>query len=316
MHKFKQLGTTIKRNVYKIIDYFIRALAFLFCLPSYSRCFRKSAFYLAKRNSLLLTSRGKDFFIVSTNDQIIGKAVYLDNHFEGQKLDKVMDLLKIKNEQSLLFDIGANIGTVCIPAIKRGLFQKAFAVEPEPLNFNLLSANIFINNLADQIQTLNCALGANDDKELILELSPTNFGDHRIRTPDANLQDVEANRELICIKSNSFDTTFKNQSMESKKTLLWMDVQGYEGFVLQGASSVLNEPIPLVLEFWPYGMLRCGSYGPLKEALLNSNHMVFYNLGNKIMTAYPLTNESLDALWQSLGTDTESHTDILVVAEQ
>ncbi len=33
-----------------------------------------------------------------------------------------------------LIDIGANIGTICIPAVKCGLFDRAIAIEPEPLN--------------------------------------------------------------------------------------------------------------------------------------------------------------------------------------
>ena len=39
------------------------------------------------------------------------------------------------------FDIGANIGVISIPAVKRGLIKKAYAVEPEPQNYNLLKTS-------------------------------------------------------------------------------------------------------------------------------------------------------------------------------
>ena len=80
-----------------------------------------------------------------------------------------------------LYDIGANIGVTCIPAVNRGLVKRAIAVEPEPENFKLLKLNIILNNLEDKIETLNYALSSESDKFLNLEISNDNSGDHRIR---------------------------------------------------------------------------------------------------------------------------------------
>ncbi|MGH9122778.1 MAG: hypothetical protein ACRDYC_12695, partial [Acidimicrobiales bacterium] len=42
--------------------------------------------------------------------------------------------------------------------------------------------------------------------------------------------------------------------------VVWVDVQGAEGQVLAGARSLMTreEPLPFIVEFWPYGLRRCG----------------------------------------------------------
>ena len=96
---------------------------------------------------------------------------------------------KIKN----LYDIGANIGSICIPAVKRNLVETAFAVEPVSKNFQLLRINVILNNLDEKIKPFNFALSSEDDQNLDMELASDNSGDHRIRLnkSDTNLYDEE-----------------------------------------------------------------------------------------------------------------------------
>jgi hypothetical protein len=44
----------------------------------------------------------------------------------------------------------------------------------------------------------------------------------------------------------------------SGSTLLWMDVQGHECHVIDGAPALLSRGTPTVMELWPYGMQRAG----------------------------------------------------------
>ena len=59
-----------------------------------------------------------------------------------------------------------------------------------------------------------------------------------------------------------------------------MDTHGFEGVVLGGASQALKDNVPLVMEFWPYGIQRSNSYMQLIKALLKSNYSCFYDLGD------------------------------------
>ena len=64
--------------------------------------------------------------------------MFVKEEFDLNKFEKALDFLNKKKKIENLYDIGANLGIICIPAVKRGLVKKAFAVEPEPKNFQLL----------------------------------------------------------------------------------------------------------------------------------------------------------------------------------
>ena len=159
--------------------------------------------------------------------------------------------VKIKN----LYDIGANIGSICIPAVKRNLVETAFAVEPVSKNFQLLRINVILNNLEEKIKLFNFALSSEDDQKLDMELASDNSGDHRIRLnkSDTNLYDEEK-RKIEKVKTKKFDTLFQNLNRESD--LVWIDSQGFEPVILSGVQNLLKSKTPIVIEFWPYGLKR------------------------------------------------------------
>ena len=63
----------------------------------------------------------------------------------------------------ILIDIGANIGPICIPAVKRNYVKQAIAIEPGPDNARLLRANVALNSLHDRIIVHECAVGASEE---------------------------------------------------------------------------------------------------------------------------------------------------------
>ena len=208
-----------------------------------------------------------------------------------------------------MVDIGANIGTICIPAVKRGLFKSAIAIEPDPLNYSLLLANINLNGLRDKIVAHNLALGQKDDEQLAFELSKTNFGDHRVQIRnDSDLYD-EAGRKVITVKSQTFDNVVK--SVEPNETLIWIDAQGFEGHILCGAKKALHLQTPICCEFWPYGMHRSNCYPLFKKSLIQAGYNLFYDL-NEGQSAIPFTSKSLDDLYERLG-DRGAYTELLIL---
>ena len=50
------------------------------------------------------------------------------------------DIKEEKRSVSTLINIGAHVGSTCIPAIKSKLFKQAIAFEPFPINFKLLES--------------------------------------------------------------------------------------------------------------------------------------------------------------------------------
>ena len=143
-------------------------------------------------------------YILLTKDKVISKEIFINDQFELEKLKKTLNFLSHTRKTSTLFDIGANLGITCIPAVKRGLIKKAYAVEPEKENFEILKTNILLNNLQNKIEVFNCAL-SNEKNSVSMEISSDNSGDHRIlQNVNFNIHGEE-NRETQEVKTEFCD---------------------------------------------------------------------------------------------------------------
>lgn len=167
--------------------------------------------------------------------------------------------------QGAVLDVGANIGVISIGMLTTGEIGKAVAIEPDPDNFELLTKNIELNGLGARMAALNFAAAA-ATSELDFELSDGNFGDNRVRTARFGANDgtkelfSESTRRTITVPGAAIDElgTRVNWETWGNISLVWIDIQGYEGHAFQGAAELLSRDVPVVMEFWPYGILRTG----------------------------------------------------------
>jgi FkbM family methyltransferase len=253
-----------------------------------------------KGGELLAINYFNEKYIVNTSDAVIGRLLYINGSFEFDIFLHTLEILKNKIKTETLVDIGANIGSICIPAVKRGIFKNCLAIEPEPYNFDLLTKNIFINNLSNKIQTFNFALGQFDNEKIKFELSKNNYGDHRIKSNSTEKNYYnEDKRKIIDVETKTLDKI--TQDLDPKETLLWIDVQGYEGFVLEGGINTLSKKPPLVIELEPYLIKRLHSYNMLKKNLINAEYKNCYNLNSKYF--FQDYKSNLDNLYNDLLND-------------
>ena len=260
---------------------------------------------LAARSQIAFADRAEKY-LVFTADKHISKTVYATGSFDFEKLQSVVRLLGHGFTCETLVDVGANIGTICIPAVTRGLARRAIAIEPEPANFRLLEINVRLNDLSDRIVLHNVAVGPADGQTLQMELSQDNSGDHRIRVSSDDGAYDERTRRVIQVESKTLDTLVG--SLEASSTLVWMDTQGYEGQVLLGAANIVAARVPLVLEFWPYGMDRTQSYAGVRATVMS--YETYYDLSES--EPKPRHTTAIDALHQTLE-QAGGYTDILLV---
>ncbi len=248
-------------------------------------------------------------FIVNCRDQVISRGIFTDGEFEFDKFTLTCQLLRgrglVRDRFDLLIDVGANIGSVCIPAVARGYAARAVAIEPHPLNCRLLRANVALNGLDASIDVHELAAGKQDGQKLELEVSDDNWGDHRISIANVKGKFGELQRAKISVPSTTLDCLVRANDQETM--LLWMDIQGYEGFALKGAQTFIAARTPLVLEFWPYAMKRVGSYDFLNETI--SGYRGFYDLAAP-HTFYSIGR--LEEIYQALMRE-DGSTDILVI---
>ena len=243
---------------------------------------------------LLVLNNYSEKYIVNSSDKTIGRSLYINGEFE---FDLFLDALKILQNKKYkkLIDIGANIGSICIPAIKRGIFEYSLAIEPEPYNYNLLIKNIFINELNNKIETLNIACGQVDNEKLKFELSVDNFGNHQIKSNSKEINIYnDDRRKVITVNTKKLDTVIK--SFNLKETLIWIDTQGYEGFILDGGKDTLSAKATIVIEFWPYGLDKFNSYNLLKSSLIKAEYKNCYDLNSKKYLKN-LTEVSMDEIY-------------------
>jgi len=253
--------------------------------------------------TVALAEHGGLCFVVRLGDKYISRDLYATGQFEFDKVAVALALLKSRGQSepapNLLVDVGANIGSVCIPAVASGQFDRAIAIEPHPENVRLLRTNIALNGLTEKIDVVASAV-ADGPGKLMLSQSTDNWGDHRTWAGAENRVEIE----VPCITLDSLDL-----AGERRHPLIWMDIQGAEGRALAGASELLRRRPPIVVEFWPWAIERAQCRAELFGSL--SGYGRVYDLNKMPAGPQPA---SLEALWREIGIGEDKATDVLLLA--
>lgn len=164
----------------------------------------------------------------------------------------------------LVVDAGANLGWYSVVLGRCvGAEGTVLAFEPEPRAYELLTQNLRRNGVERQVRAANAALSSQAGA-LTLELSGDNFGDHRVRRDGAagaaDDRYGEARRELRQVPALTLDDAVAAAGAAARPVrFIKMDCQGYEVEILRGARATLARTEALLLEYWPYGLRRCGA---------------------------------------------------------
>jgi FkbM family methyltransferase len=307
-----KLMVVLKRATRKIIDFniflFHKGYSQLLKSPLKNLLLRSAFINNSKISKYQIYSTINESFVLISKDYTISQEVYVNGEFGLSTFIKAKNILGPEFKIKDFIDIGANIGTISIPVVRRGYSLNAYCFEPSPENFNVLKANIYLNDLSNHIKAFNIALGSEKNQSLVFELSDENSGDHRVRVSEEDGVYKEQNRKTISVKSECLDDMLPN-FFDKNATLIWIDTQGYEGFVLKGAQKFLKHQIPLVVEFWPYGLERAGSVDDFKQSCFNYSY--YYDLSLPVPSKMDLNPSTFDKLYANYK-NTEG-TDILFI---
>jgi len=210
---------------------------------------------------------GEDgLYVVDARDSVLGRATFANHGFEVAFMDQALKILDAQSglgiRGRLMVDVGANVGVTAVPAMKRFGAAGVIAIEPDPENVRLLKANLALNSLGDAVQVHACAVSA-ESGQLVLERSPNNSGDHRIRMTTEEGRFGEEHWETTPVPVSTLDQIVADVDV----ALIWLDVQGHEGHVLAGARELLARGVPVVSEFWPYALTRAGGLMMFRQAV-------------------------------------------------
>jgi FkbM family methyltransferase len=155
-------------------------------------------------------------------------------------------ILGFVTPDTVMLDIGANMGYYSVRAGQLAHRGKVFAFEPDPGNFATLTKNLVLNQITN-VQPINAALSDKPDT-LRLYKHPFNVGDYRLYNDGDFTEFVDV------------PTLRVDEVVQERIDLIKIDVQGYEYFALKGAEKLLTTYKPVIVsEFWPRGLANSGA---------------------------------------------------------
>lgn len=245
---------------------------------------------------------------VSTKDREIGHKLYVRGEFELDVLQRTNDLLNRSGRYGIrdkvFIDIGANIGSATLLATVKFGAQSGIAFEPEPENFTLLRTNLIANHLEDRVLAVNMAL-SDESGQGWLELNPANSGNHHLRNAEPS-----GNR-AVKVPTERFDEWVANGEISLNDVgLVWIDVEGAETRVLEGAKRLLHADVPVVMEYWPEALIN--DRDNLHE-ILRDSYTRFVDLRDRASRPEPIGR--LHDLDRRMGVNRRILTDILLLKD-
>ena len=282
---------------------------------------REELFNLLGRVSpVVAVDSGEARYFVGTRDRGLSRTVFAQGCYEQDVMAATLALAERHVGRAPLLqgrtfvDIGANIGTSTVPALTVFGAADAVSIEPDVDNYKLLRCNLIANDVEDRARTVRAALSDTSGSG-VLELGGDSWGDHRVRTrphvPDGLFQ--ESRRPTVTVPLTRFDDVVRDLPIELDRIgMVWMDVQGHEGHVLAGASSLLASDIPVAIEYWPYGLERAGGLDLIHE-LIAANYRTVVDVRASVDGRGPVELPATDLHALAERNRGEVYTDLLLL---
>ena len=204
---------------------------------------------LAARGHLILCDLGDVRFFVDPADRGVGGALVWQRGYQRAEFERAVALIAAAGRlkaNGVFVDVGANIGTHTVYALRTGKFSRAVAFEPEPGNARLLAMNLDVNDFVDRVTVVQKAAGTAAG-HAALHLHPRNKGAHAIGFMPA----ADAGNTVEVPVGRLDDELGALGVAVGDIGLIWMDVEGYEPQALEGLGGILAAAVPLVFEFSP-----------------------------------------------------------------
>jgi len=144
----------------------------------------------------------------------------------------------------IAIDIGAYLGIYSILAAKLGC-PRVLALEPNSSSFARLQKNLSLNDVGDSVESHRVAVGAESKTVSMITPGgrPNSSGSQVSNSPtgrELESWEVESEVNMVTLDSLLADET-------ARISVIKIDVEGYELFILQGATRTLNSHGPSIL---------------------------------------------------------------------
>lgn len=141
-------------------------------------------------------------------------------------------------------DIGANIGWYSLQAVHTEHVTRVVAIEPDVGNHLLLQGNIAANAMQARIDAVACAAGSEAGLARLHQYKASNLGRHSLL--------VDHGHGGSWVPVLTVDGLLASLDLaDAPISAIKIDVEGYEPWVLQGASAALQRTRALLIELSP-----------------------------------------------------------------
>ena len=195
---------------------------------------------------LAVRTRHGELLFMRSDDKRFGKLLFVGGWSKDVKfLHRAVTLLGeagITLTGTTFVDVGANIGTTTVTALRRHGFSRAVAVEASPDNVQTLRINVAANDLGGLVDVFGAAVSdTEDDQDLFLSVASS--GAHTV-----NLSLPRSGRSArTTVKAVTLNGLVARGEIDPAQIgLLWLDVPGTETRALAGASTLLEAGVPVV----------------------------------------------------------------------
>lgn len=244
-HKFRVAIKTLRREGVKATAQWLsKYIMFTIFSPSLIARFKYG------KNTVLKEIQDNRMYLNPLDPGIHSELLVFGSHER-----KSTEILKSELRSGMrVVDIGGNIGYFAlIEARIVGEEGKVYAIEPAPINFEFLNKNIRLNKLEDIIETFQVAISDKDGLSFLFLGDRSNI--HSLcKKSDASINGFGK----IDVRTMTLPTFLSLNSI-SDVDFIRMDLEGFEYWVIDGATKILQERSPeLFIEFHPDILRREG----------------------------------------------------------
>lgn len=167
-------------------------------------------------------------------DDYVQRLILRNRNFYETKLLALVQEMGIVNSDSIVCDIGANIGNHSVYFGKVLGAARVLAFEPQPHCYETLMANIALNGLEERATGYNCLVGAKTGSGQLAKFNARNLGGTAFAASGSGdialvaLDDALAEHDL------------------ARLDLIKIDVEGMQMEVLRGAEGILAKRHPTI----------------------------------------------------------------------
>lgn len=187
--------------------------------------------FIVGRNIKIIGAKNKfGYFFFNSRDFVIGRHLsYNKKLLNIDEINFLSNLIK-KKKLTTMVNIGAHIGTICIPLSKKLKNIDAFEANSE--NCKLLRLNLIFNKI-NNINSYNVALGEKETKKYINIKETFNTGATHIGKKKSRNSEIQ----ILTL-----------DQLKKRYDIIYIDTEGYEYNILLGGSKTIKNCKVLVIE--------------------------------------------------------------------